>query len=221
MLCFPIHNLDAKIRKKINDELFALFLVFLHINMYDDIINSTLSSLVAGGVILYPTDTVWGIGCDASNHVAVEKIYRLKHRDHTKSMLLLVADSFATGIEIIDNLLHCSSRPTTVILPISIMRTACYNIADNLPASDNTIGVRIPKHSFCQALLSRLKQPLVSTSANFSGQPTPANFDEIDPRLASAVDFCVPNLPQLTNGSSLPSRILKATPFGQITVIRD
>ncbi len=188
--------------------------------MYDDLLQNSLETLRSGGVILYPTDTVWGIGCDATNADAVEKIYNIKRRDHTKSMLILAdPQSFRTGNETIDRLLLDCDRPTTVIIPISCLPVG-ITLADDLPSADKTIGIRLPRHQFCQELIRRLGNPIVSTSANYSGKPTPATYDEISVRLKQAVDYCVPNLPQF-EGNASPSRILKYNPNGEITTIRN
>ena len=184
------------------------------------IIDKALDHLLHGGVILYPTDTIWGIGCDASNADAVEKIYSIKHRDHSKSMLILAdRNSFRTGNTVIDNLLLESSRPTTVIMSLDLLPDG-ISIAPNLPADDGTIGVRLPQHPFCQELISRLGRPLVSTSANFSGQPSPTSYEDISDELKSAVDFCVPNTAETASGGSTGSKIVKVSPNGEVIVIR-
>ena len=199
--------------------LFANVLVTLQSTMHDDIIQNTLDALRSGECILYPTDTVWGIGCDASDSAAVEKIYAIKRRDHAKSMLILAdAQTFRTGIEAIDRLLHDSERPTTVIMPASSLPCG-FHIAENLLAADGTIGIRIPRHTFCQSVIRILGKPIVSTSANLSGQPTPATYGEIDEALKASVDYCVPDLPEFA-GCSQPSRILKVSATGDVITIR-
>lgn len=184
-------------------------------------IDKVLDHLLHGGVILYPTDTIWGIGCDASNADAVEKIYSIKQRDHSKSMLILAdRNSFRTGNADIDRLLLESSRPTTVIMPLDLLPDG-ISIAPNLPADDGTIGVRLPQHHFCQELISRLGRPLVSTSANFSGQPSPTRYEDISDELKSAVGYCVPNTPETASGGTQSSKIVKIEPDGNIRVIRN
>lgn len=188
--------------------------------MVKTIIDNALDCLRHGGVILYPTDTIWGIGCDASNADTVEKIYSIKHRDHSKSMLLLAdIDSFRTGDATIDSLLLDSSRPTTVIMPLGLLPDD-IRIAPNLPAADGTIGIRLPRHPFCQELIKKLDNPLVSTSANFSGQPSPTCYEEISDELKSAVDICVPNTAETAAGANTGSKIVKVSHDGEVIVIR-
>ncbi len=189
-------------------------------NAINDMIFSTVSALESGGIILYPTDTIWGIGCDATKGDAVEKIYSIKHRDHSKSMLILCAnlamvERYVGRIEgAAKSLLLDSERPTTVILPVE-----GEGLADNLIASDGTIGVRVPRMDFCQRLLQSFGKPIVSTSANFSGSTSPASFADIDSALAAAVDFVVPQKYELSEQTS-SSRIVKMASDGQIVVIR-
>lgn len=185
-----------------------------------EMINNAVNALQLGGTLLYPTDTIWGIGCDATNRDAVEKIYSIKHRDHSKSMLILCADiamveHYVGGIgERAREILLSSDRPTTLILP-----NAKNLLADNLSAADGTIGVRIPKMEFCQTLLRTYGKPVVSTSANFSGSPSPSCYADIDASLFSSVDFCIP--PDLeSHVSSLSSRIVKISSDGTLCVIR-
>ncbi len=189
-------------------------------NAINDMIFSTVSALESGGIILYPTDTIWGIGCDATKGDAVEKIYSIKHRDHSKSMLILCAnlamvERYVGRVEgAAKSLLLDSERPTTVILPVE-----GEGLADNLIASDGTIGVRVPRMDFCQRLLQSFGKPIVSTSANFSGSTSPASFADIDSALAAAVDFVVPQKYELSEQTS-SSRIVKMASDGQIVVIR-
>ena len=206
-------------------------------NYYNDIVLSAVTVLEDGGTMLYPTDTIWGIGCDATNAVAVEKIYAIKQRDHSKSMLILCEDlamveHFVGRIgEDAAKLLLASDRPTTVILPLTIPQEKSLDniqntkykiqnsIATNLVALDGTIGVRIPRMDFCQQLLHELGRPVVSTSANFSGSPSPSSFAEIDDALKQRVDYCVPPEYELSSDGR-GSRIVKVDTLGRITVIR-
>lgn len=184
------------------------------------VILDTVKALAQGETILYPTDTIWGLGCDATNADAVDKIYALKQRDHSKSMLILCADiemvcRFVSpvGNDVRDLLLY-EERPTTVIIPLKESL-----LAGNLSAADGTIGVRIPQMDFCQQLLRCFGKPVVSTSANFSGQPSPASYDDIDPELINKVGFAVPrSMEEHTGGRS--SRILKVGSDGDVTVLR-
>lgn len=184
------------------------------------VILDTVKVLAQGETILYPTDTIWGLGCDATNADAVEKIYALKQRDHSKSMLILCADIemvcryvSPVGNDVRDLLLY-EEQPTTVIMPLKESL-----LAGNLSAADGTIGVRIPQMDFCQQLLRRFGKPIVSTSANFSGMPSPASFADIDEALRRRVCYCVPSsIEEQSGGHS--SRIVKVVDDGEVTVIR-
>ena len=171
-----------------------------------------------GGIILYPTETVWGIGCDATNPEAVAKIYALKQREETKSMIVLmngekmIYNVFKDIPEVAWQILDLSEKPTTLILDNP------RNIAPNLIAPDKTLGMRIIKEPFCYKLLERIKKPLVSTSANISGMPTPVNFKEISPEIIKGVDYVV-NLQQ-EKMTGKPSAIIKLTADSQVKVIR-
>ncbi len=171
-----------------------------------------------GGIILYPTDTVWGIGCDATNEAAVSKIYALKKREESKSMIALVNgermlhQTFNEIPEVAWQILDFSDKPTTLILDNP------KNIAKNLIAADNTLGVRVVKEPFCFKLLERMKKPLVSTSANISGAPTPMSFKEISPEIVNGVDYVVNLRRDQPSGKS--STIIKLTRDAQVTIIR-
>ncbi|MCR5192469.1 MAG: threonylcarbamoyl-AMP synthase [Bacteroidales bacterium] len=189
-------------------------------NAFNDVILSSVSALERGGILLYPTDTIWGVGCDATNSDAVEKIYLIKRRDHTKSMLILCSDiamveSYVGRVgEAAKSLLIDSGRPTTVILPVEGEGLAC-----NLIASDGTIGIRVPRMDYCQRLLHDFGRPIVSTSANFSGDPSPSSFEDIDSALVNAVDFAVPRIYESSTQTG-SSRIVKLTSDAKIIVIR-
>ena len=171
-----------------------------------------------GGIILYPTDTIWGIGCDATNEQAVEKIYALKKRTESKSMIVLM-----NGEKMMYHVFHeipdvawqiwdLSEKPTTLVLDKP------RNIAKNLIAADNSLGVRLVKEPFCFKLMERMKKPLVSTSANISGMPSPASFSEINKDIISGVDYVV-NL-ERDKVAGKPSAIIKLTLDSQVKVIR-
>ena len=198
------------------------------------LLSNTIFHLSLGGTLLYPTDTIWGIGCDATNPDAIEKIYRIKQRDHSKSMLILCADEKMVRSFIpqpdpkaLDLLLH-SSRPTTVIFPCA------SGLPDNLLAADGSIGIRIPYTGptddgqrlsgsvFCHELLKAFGRPIVSTSANFSGHPSPSCFNDIEMELKAQVDYIVPPLEgtDTPNTNATGSRIVKITTSGEIIVIR-
>lgn len=171
-----------------------------------------------GGIILYPTDTVWGIGCDATNAEAVKKIYALKQREESKSMIVLMNGEkmmynvFKEIPEVAWQILDLSEKPTTLILDNP------KNIAPNIIAEDNTLGVRLVKEPFCYKLMERLKKPLVSTSANISGMPTPKSFKEISPEILNGVDYVV-NLHH-EKICDKPSTIIKLTNDNQVKIIR-
>jgi L-threonylcarbamoyladenylate synthase len=171
-----------------------------------------------GGIILYPTDTVWGIGCDASNPEAIKKIYALKQREESKSMIVLINGDrmlynvFKEVPEVAWQILDLSEKPTTLILDNP------RNVAPNIIAEDKTLGMRIVKEPFCFKLMERMKKPLVSTSANISGQETPKSFKEISPEIIKGVDYVV-NL-QHDKICDKPSTIIKLTNDCQVKVIR-
>jgi L-threonylcarbamoyladenylate synthase len=156
------------------------------------IIDQAVSILREGGVILYPADTIWGIGCDAGNREAVKRVYEIKGRNYNKPLIILVADiaqlyEVVTGVHPrIDTLLHVHERPLTVIYP---------QVKENyrhLAAEDGSIGVRVVKSGFCHALLESFVKPLVSTSANIAGSPAPTKFGTISSEIISSVDFTLP-----------------------------
>src|SRR5690606_31299331 len=144
-------------------------------------IHNALDVLRTGGLILYPTDTIWGIGCDATNPAAVERVFQLKGRDQRKSLIVLLDnESKLPGYvqevpEIAYQLIEYTERPLTIVY------SGAKNVASNLIAEDGSIGIRIVEHPFCNALLQRFRKPIVSTSANISGQPAPKNFSAISP----------------------------------------
>lgn len=184
--------------------------------------------LKQGGTILYPTDTVWGIGCDATNPIAVQKIYAIKQRSDSKALIVLVKDELQLKRYVqavppaIPSILAKVQRPTTIIYPNA------QHLANNVIAQDGSIAIRIPQHDFCQQLLSKLGTPIVSTSANISGQPTPTNVQQISPSIKEAVDYVVPLTYDanyvLPGGSQpiaiRPSTILKVGADGIVVTIR-
>ena len=183
-------------------------------DFHDDIINA-LDILRKGGTILYPTDTIWGIGCDATNPNAVKKVYEIKQREDSKSMLVLLENpnlilSYIDEIpEVAWDLIEFSEKPTTII----------YDKAKNLPlnliACDGSIGIRITKEAFTQQLISRFRKPIVSTSANISGQPSPNNFSDVSDEIKSKVDYIV-GYRQNEKSNPAPSSIIKLGHSGLI-----
>lgn len=160
-------------------------------NVFEEDIKHSLEVLRSGGIILYPTDTVWGIGCDATNETAVNRIYKLKKRSVDKGLIVLLAQErdllqyvAAPDMEVFQYL-DTVTKPTTVIYQGAI------GLAENLLADDGSIGIRIVKDEFCRHLVKRLGKPLVSTSANLSGAPSPALFNEVSPDILRGVDYVV------------------------------
>jgi len=175
--------------------------------------------LLAGGIILYPTDTIWGIGCDATRSEAVQRIYTIKKRDDSKSMLVLVngldmlKDYVSDIPEQALDLISGADKPTTIIYP------GAQNLADNLLAADGSVGIRICSDPFCQSLIEYTGKPIVSTSANLSGEPSPAIFREISEKILQKMDHVV-NLRQDETEASLPSAIIKVESGGVIRILR-
>ena len=176
-----------------------------------------------GGVILYPTDTVWGIGCDATNAEAVRRVYEIKQRDDSKALICLV-DSDArmqryirnvpdVAWQLIDSLQDADAKPTTLILDGAI------NLADNLIAEDGSIGIRITNEPFSKELCYRFQKAIVSTSANISGEPAAQNYCDIDPRILEAVDYVCWSR-RLEHKSHTPSSIIRLKENGEVTIIR-
>ncbi len=187
--------------------------------MIEDI-NQAVKVLAEGGVILYPTDTIWGIGCDATNEQAVSRIYGIKKRDDTKSMIILLdsaaqLDRYIMHVpDIAWELIEAADKPLTLILP------GAKNLAKNLIAKDNSIGIRIVDDAFCKKLIGKFKKPVVSTSANISGQPWPENFRAIHPEILNSVDYTVRwRQDDLSKGK--PSAIIKLGLKGEVEIIRE
>jgi L-threonylcarbamoyladenylate synthase len=183
-------------------------------------LKTAVEILKKGGLILYPTDTIWGIGCDATLDDAVKKIYTLKQRHDNKSMLVLLDDAnklsnyVAEVPEIAWDILEVADGPLTIIYPNA------QNLAESLIAEDGSIGIRIVKDEFCNRLLRMFGKPLVSTSANISGKPWPSNFHEIENRIVNAVDYVVKwRQNEVFHGK--PSGIIKVGLNGEIKVIRE
>lgn len=204
-------------------------------------INKALEVLRSGGIILYPTDTVWGIGCDATDPEAVAKIYAIKNREDSKSLVLLASDMdmicrYVKEVpEMAVQLVEVNDKPMTIIYPDAIAGPAPSSVpgsaeikmpeadrrclAFNTVAEDGTVGIRIPMMDFCQQLVSKFGRPLVSTSANISGEPTPKKFAEISSRIKEAVDHIVdPSLERTSSGHA--SSIIKVGLDYSIEIIR-
>ncbi len=184
----------------------------------DDIVKG-VEVLRSGGIILYPTDTIWGLGCDATNPLAVKRIYEIKQREDTKSMLILMENPNLLNSYIIEvpeiawDLIEVSDNPLTIIYP------GAKNLAANLLAKDGSIGIRITSEPFTQQLIQRFRKPIVSTSANISGQKSPQNFADIADEIKKSVDYIV-GYRQDDHSRSIPSGIIKLGIGGQIEIIR-
>lgn len=182
-------------------------------------IKKSLEILRAGGVILYPTDTVWGLGCDATNENAVKKIFGIKEREESKSLIVLVSDEnqlnrYVKNVpEIAWELIEASEKPITIIYP------DVSGLANNLIAEDKSLGIRIPEDEFCKKLLLQFKKPIVSTSANISGDKTPGNFSDISEQLKEKVDYVVKWRQQETQQKN-SSSIIKLSSKGEIEILR-
>lgn len=186
--------------------------------MQEDI-KKALEILRNGGVILYPTDTVWGLGCDATNADAVKKIYKIKKRDDNKSMLVLIENparlaSYVSEVpEIAWELIEAATNPMTIIYP------SARNLAKNLIAEDGSIGIRITGDPFCMELIKRFGRPIVSSSANISGEVTPAVFSEINEEIVESADYVV-KWRQSDQNKNSPSSVIKLGAGGLFRIIR-
>jgi len=187
--------------------------------IFGDDIKNCLDSLRKGEIILYPTDTIWGLGCDPTNAAAVEKIYRIKSRSTTKNLIILVngelmLERYVKEVpDIAFELANVSETPLTLIYPSG------RNLAEGVCNEDGSVGIRICNDKFCNELINRFRKPVVSTSANFSGKPSPQNFAEIDPSIIDAVDYVV-KYRQDDAGKKPASSIIKIDPGGTIKIIR-
>lgn len=187
--------------------------------IFEDDIKQSLAALRQGGVILYPTDTIWGLGCDPTNDTAVNKIFRIKSRSETKSLIVLtdslsMIERYVTDIpEIIYELAEVSDSPLTIIYPKG------KNLANGVCAEDGSIAIRICNDDFCRELITRFRKPIVSTSANFSGSASPGNFSEIEKPLLDLVDFVV-KYRQDDRSKANASPVIKVNLDGTIKILR-
>ncbi|CAM3640829.1 L-threonylcarbamoyladenylate synthase [Mucilaginibacter galii] len=187
--------------------------------MLRDEVKKAFEIIQQGGIILYPTDTIWGIGCDATNTEAIQKIYALKQRAAEKSMIILLdtenkLESYIREVPAVAyDLIEFAENPLTLVMP------GAKNISPALIGEDGSVGVRVSKHPFCQQLIQRLRKPLVSTSANISGQPSPQNFAQIAPEIIDGVDYVV-NIDQHDLSVKKPSTIMRIDPSGMFEFIR-
>lgn len=185
----------------------------------NDDIKAAIDTLKKGGIILYPTDTVWGIGCDATNADAVKKIYELKHRIDSKAMIVLVGSEAALERTVEDvpevawQLIECADQPVTIVYDKGI------GLASNLTAPDGSIAVRITNEPFSQALCRTFRRPLVSTSANISAMPSPHSFAEISKEILEGVDYICQSRRNECSDSK-PSMVIKISKDGLFKILR-
>ena len=201
----------------------------------EKVLTEAVQTLRQGGVILYPTDTIWGLGCDATNPEAVKRIYEIKRRDDSKSLVLLACDldQIARYVKEIPpmaiDLVEVNDKPMTLIYPGALTYPAPaegeapkadkYHLAYNAVAVDGTVGIRIPLMDFCKRMAEKLGKPVVSTSANISGQPSPKKFKDIPEEITSVVDYIVdPRIEATSTGEA--SQIIKIGLRGEVEIIR-
>lgn len=186
---------------------------------FDEDIAACLKVLKDGGTILYPTDTVWGIGCDATNDKAVQKIFEIKKRNEAKSMIIFLGEE--------SNILHYTDVPNPTVYdfikesskPVTVIYDGAKNLAKNVINADGSIGIRVPKEKFCQALLKAFGKPIVSTSSNISGFPPPAIFSDIDNAILQKVDYVV-RYRQDETVPGIPSTVIKSLSNNSYKIIR-
>jgi L-threonylcarbamoyladenylate synthase len=189
------------------------------VTAYENDIRECLTVLKNGGVILYPTDTIWGLGCDATNRAAVEKIFNIKSRDESKSLLILVDDEamidrYVKEIPAIAfELTEVSDKPMTIIYPSG------KNLAPGVCSEDGSIGIRICHDEFCNELINRFRKPIVSTSANISGKPSPSVYNEIEKAVIEAADYAV-MYRRDDRRSNSASSVIKIDLNGTIKILR-
>lgn len=190
-----------------------------HISEYRDDIRHAIEVMNRGGVILYPTDTIWGIGCDATNESAVRRIFEIKKRNDAKALITLVDSEAKVQFYVRDvpdvawDLIECAEHPLTIIYDNA------RNLAPNLLAEDGSAGIRVTKEEFSKHLCMRMKRAIVSTSANISGQPAPKCFADITPEIISAVDYvCISRRNENLNPPA--SNIIKLGTDGEVRIIR-
>jgi L-threonylcarbamoyladenylate synthase len=183
-------------------------------------VKETVKVLQAGGTILYPTDTIWGIGCDATNARAVKKVYAIKKRLSGKSLIVLVPDidvlkHYVESVpELAFEMMESISDPLTIIYP------GARNLAPNVAAEDGSVGIRIPRDAYCLELLRAFGKPITSTSANLSGSPSPVSFSKISSSIIEAVDHVVP-CEETGIRMPRPSTLIRIDPDGNIQIIRN
>lgn len=189
-------------------------------NVYDDDIKKALAVMRKGGVILYPTDTVWGLGCDATNADAVERIFRIKRRADSKSMIVLVNSSDMLS-RYVDSIPAIALQMAEISdTPLTIVYDKGRSLAAGVMADDGSVGIRVCNDPFCDDLITALRKPLVSTSANISGEKTPGIFGEISEEIINAVDF-VCEYRQEDRSMAKPSSVIRVSANGVIKILRE
>ncbi len=186
---------------------------------FEDDIKGCLKTLENGGAILYPTDTVWGVGCDALNEKAIDKIFSIKQRPREKSMIVLLADPR-------DIIQYIAAPPPDIIAilegftaPTTVVYKGALGFPGNLTSADGSIAIRVCSEPFCKSLIKRFRKPIVSTSANLSNMPTPATFDMIDEQILNACDYVV-KYRQDDKTVTRPSRVVRLEDDGSIEILR-
>jgi len=187
---------------------------------FENDIKSCISILKSGGIILYPTDTVWGLGCDATNEEAVAKIFSIKKRIESKSMIILVSSINEIPQYCNNTIAESESIIKDYTKPTTIIYQDAKNIASNLINQDGTIAIRIVKDEFCRRLIVEYGKPIVSTSSNISEAPTPSNFIEIEEEIKNSVDYIV-EYRQFDTKKNAPSSIIKINKDGTKDIIRE
>lgn len=186
---------------------------------YSEDIKKALITLRQGGVILYPTDTIWGLGCDATNFQAVERIFKIKKREEVKSLIILV-NSYQMLERYVESIPDAAVNIIEVaVTPLTIVYPKGKNLAGNLSGADGSVGVRICHDDFCNELITRFSKPLVSSSANISGTPAPGNFIDIEEEIIRSVDYVVKHR-QDDRKLKTPSSVIKVENDGGIVIIR-
>ncbi len=178
-----------------------------------------LKTLSAGGLILYPTDTVWGIGCDATNADAVKKVYQLKQRDDSKALIVLIDSAEHLDHYVVDVPMIARELIDVAVKPLTIIYEGAYNLAPNVLGDQDSVGIRIPNDEFCHRLCERFGKPIVSTSANVSGHPTAKTFADIDASIVQGVDYAVQYRRDDTSRHQ-PSNIILLSRDGTFKIIR-
>jgi L-threonylcarbamoyladenylate synthase len=186
---------------------------------FDTDIEEALKALRSGGLILYPTDTVWGIGCDATNAEAVSEIYKLKKREDGKSMIVLLANENEIPKYVSDPYPKIFDYIKGIHKPTSFIYEGGINLAKNMIQEDGTVAIRVTSDQFCKQLIKRFGKPVVSTSANISGYPAPAIFEDVDIEIKNGVDYIVQHR-QDDVTAAIPSAIVKLNADGSLTIIR-